>query len=112
MNFIEELTKEFNKIGAIIALLRNLPENIDDFLIDIKNHKSKAKDNVLKLAKKNKQDFEVMQLKGLADLLFKIIIHVNDENIENITNKPAKEIRLHCIKLLSEIVIKIYEKLK
>lgn len=110
MNSINELTKKLNKIGAIIALLRNLPENVDEFLIDLKNHKSKVKDIALKLAKENKQDFEVIQLEGLADLLFEIIIHVNDENIEDITKKPALEIRLHCIKLLSEIVIKIFEK--
>ena len=112
MNFIEELTKKFNKIGAIVSLLRDLPENVDKFLIDMKNYKSKEKDNALKLAKENKQDIEIIELNGLADLLFEIIIHVNDENIENITNKPAKEIRLHCTKLLSEIVMKISEKLK
>ena len=112
MNSIEDITKKLNKIGAIIALLRNLPENVDEFLIDMRNHKSKEKDKALKLAKENKHDFEIIQLRGLADLLFKIIIHVNDENIENITKKPALEIRLHCIKLLSEIVIKIFEKSK
>ena len=112
MNFIDELTKKLNKIGAIVSLLHNLPKNIDEFLIDMRNHKSKEKDNALKLAKENKHDFEIIQLKGLADLLFDIIIYVNDENIEDITNKPAKQIRLHCTKLLSEIAIKISEKLK
>lgn len=112
MNFIDELTKKINKIGAIIWLLHNLPQNIDEFLIDMRNHKSKEKDNALKLAKENKQDIEIIQLNGLADLLFEIITSINDENIEDITNKPAKEIRLHCTKLLSEIVIKISEKLK
>jgi len=112
MNFIDELTKKINKIGAIIWLLHNLPQNIDEFLIDMRNHKSEEKDNALKLAKENKQDIEIIQLNGLADLLFEIITSINDENIEDITNKPAKEIRLHCTKLLSEIVIKISEKLK
>lgn len=112
MNFIDELTKKLNEIGAIVSLLHDLPENVDEFLIDLRNHKSEAKDNALKLAKENKQDIEIIQLRGLANLLFEIIIYVNDENIEDITNKPAKEIRLHCTKLLSEIVIKIFEKLK
>ena len=112
MNFIEELTKRFNKMGAIVSLLGDLPENVDEFLIDMKNHKSKTKDNALKLAKENKQDIEILELNELADLLFEIIIYVNDENIEKITNKPAKQIRLHCTKLLSEIVMKISEKLK
>ena len=109
---LEELTKKFNKIGAIVSLLHDLPENVDEFLIDMENHKSKEKDNALKLAKENKQDIEILELNGLADLLFKIITYVNDENIEKITNKPAKQIRLHCTKLLSEIVMKISEKLK
>lgn len=112
MNFIDELTKKINKIGAIISLLHNLPQNIDEFLIDMRNHESKEKDDALKLAKENKQDIEIIQLNGLADLLFEIITFINDENIEDITKKPAKEIRLHCTKLLSEIANKIYEKLK
>jgi hypothetical protein len=109
---MDGMLEQFRKSLAINSMLkRGLPKNLDDFFADLEKHQSKEKDNAKQSCEKAGRDIQMLEMSNFAELLLDVITILNDENIEKITEKPAKEIRLHCIKLMSEIILKMSEKI-